>query len=147
MCATGRSSLAAVRHRRHPGLRRRVQDAVQGTDRPDQASPFLYRLAPLFALAPAFAAWALIPFGERHGLVLADVNAGLLALLALTSMGVYGIILGGWASNSKYAILGALRSASQVISYEIAMGFALVGVLVAAGSMNMTEIVHGAVWR
>jgi NADH-quinone oxidoreductase subunit H len=107
---------------------------------PSSASPFLFRLAPLLALAPAFAAWAVIPFDE--GVVLADVDAGLLVLLALTSMGVYGIILGGWASNSKYAVLGALRSAAQVISYEIAMGFALVGVLVAAGTMNLTEIVH-----
>ena len=107
---------------------------------PSNASPFLYRLAPVLALAPAFAAWAVIPFND--GVVLADVNAGLLVLLALTSMGVYGIILGGWASNSKYAILGALRSAAQVISYEIAMGFALVGVLVAAGSMNLTAIVN-----
>jgi NADH-quinone oxidoreductase subunit H len=107
---------------------------------PSSASPFLYKLAPVLALAPAFAAWAVIPFDD--GVVLADVNAGLLVLLALTSMGVYGIILGGWASNSKYAILGALRSAAQVISYEIAMGFALVGVLVAAGSMNLTAIVN-----
>ncbi|MEO7251778.1 MAG: NADH-quinone oxidoreductase subunit NuoH [Arenimonas sp.] len=107
---------------------------------PAQASKFLYKLAPVLALAPAFAAWAVIPFDD--GLVVADVNAGLLVLLSLTSMGVYGIILGGWASNSKYAILGALRSAAQVISYEIAMGFALVGVLVAAGSMNLTAIVH-----
>jgi NADH-quinone oxidoreductase subunit H len=107
---------------------------------PTNASPFLYRLAPVLALAPAFAAWAVIPFDD--GMVLSNINAGLLALLALTSMGVYGIILGGWASNSKYAILGALRSAAQVISYEIAMGFALVGVLVAAGSMNLGEIVR-----
>jgi len=107
---------------------------------PTNASPFLYRLAPILALAPALAAWAVIPFDD--GVVLANVNAGLLALLAMTSMGVYGIILGGWASNSKYAILGALRSAAQVISYEIAMGFALVGVLVAAGSMNLTAIVN-----
>ena len=107
---------------------------------PSSASPFLYKLAPVLALAPAFAAWAVIPFND--GVVLANVNAGLLVLLALTSMGVYGIILGGWASNSKYAILGALRSAAQVISYEIAMGFALVGVLVAAGSMNLTAIVN-----
>jgi NADH-quinone oxidoreductase subunit H len=107
---------------------------------PSSASKFLYRLAPILALAPALAAWAVIPFDD--GVVLANVNAGLLALLALTSMGVYGIILGGWASNSKYAILGALRSAAQVISYEIAMGFALVGVLVAAGSMNLTAIVN-----
>jgi NADH-quinone oxidoreductase subunit H len=107
---------------------------------PAQASRFLYRLAPVLALAPAFAAWAVIPFDE--GAVISDANAGLLVLLSLTSMGVYGIILGGWASNSKYAILGALRSAAQVISYEIAMGFALVGVLVAAGSMNLTAIVN-----
>ena len=111
---------------------------------PTKASPFLYRLAPLIALAPAFAAWALIPFGENDTgpLVLSNINAGILMLLALTSMGVYGIILGGWASNSKYAIMGALRAASQVISYEIAMGFALVGVLIAAGSMNITAIVN-----
>ena len=107
---------------------------------PSSASPFLYKLAPVLALAPAFAAWAVIPFND--GVVLANVNAGLLVLLALTSMGVYGIILGGWASNSKYAILGALRSAAQVISYEIAMGFALVCVLIAAGSMNLTAIVN-----
>ncbi|MAL03932.1 MAG: NADH-quinone oxidoreductase subunit NuoH [Arenimonas sp.] len=106
---------------------------------PTNASGFLYRLAPLLALAPALAAWAVIPFDD--GVVLADVNAGLLVLLALTSMGVYGIIIGGWASNSKYAVLGALRSAAQVISYEIAMGFALVGVLVAAGTMNLSGIV------
>ena len=107
---------------------------------PANASPLLYRLAPLLALAPALAAWAVIPFDD--GVVLANVNAGLLVLLALTSMGVYGIILGGWASNSKYAMLGALRSAAQVISYEIAMGFSLVGVLVAAGTMNLSEIVQ-----
>src|SRR5207344_1505407 len=111
---------------------------------PSTASPFLYRLAPILALAPAFAAWAVIPFdaNDTGPMVIANVNAGLLVLLALTSMGVYGIILGGWASNSKYAMLGALRSAAQVISYEIAMGFALVGVLVAAGSMNLTAIVQ-----
>jgi len=107
---------------------------------PANASPLLYRLAPLLALAPALAAWAVIPFDD--GVVLANVNAGLLVLLALTSMGVYGIIVGGWASNSKYAVLGALRSAAQVISYEIAMGFSLVGVLVAAGTMNLSEIVQ-----
>jgi NADH-quinone oxidoreductase subunit H len=107
---------------------------------PSSASKFLYKLAPVLALAPAFAAWAVVPFDD--GLALSNINAGLLMLLALTSMGVYGIILGGWASNSKYAMLGALRSAAQVISYEIAMGFALVGVLVASGSMNLTEIVR-----
>jgi NADH-quinone oxidoreductase subunit H len=107
---------------------------------PTNASPFLFRLAPILTLAPAFAAWAVVPFED--GLVLADTNAGLLYLLAMTSMGVYGVILAGWASNSKYAFLGALRSAAQVISYEIAMGFALVGVLAAAGSLNITEIVN-----
>lgn len=107
---------------------------------PSKANAFLHQLAPLIALAPAFAAWAVIPFGE--GLVIADVDAGLLVLLALTSMGVYGVIIGGWASNSKYAFIGALRSAAQVVSYEIAMGFALVGVLIAAGTMNISEIVR-----
>jgi NADH-quinone oxidoreductase subunit H len=94
----------------------------------------------MLLLAPAFAAWAVVPFED--GVALADTNAGLLYLLAMTSMGVYGILLAGWASNSKYAFLGALRSAAQVVSYEIAMGFALVGVLVAAGSLNLSEIVQ-----
>ena len=107
---------------------------------PSNAHAFLFRLAPVLALAPALAAWAVVPFDDA--LVLADINAGLLFLLAMTSMGVYGIILAGWASNSKYAFLGAMRSAAQVVSYEIAMGFALVGVLVAAGSLNLTEIVN-----
>jgi NADH-quinone oxidoreductase subunit H len=90
-------------------------------------------------LAPAFAAWAVVPFDYQ--LVLSNANAGLLYLLAMTSLGVYGIIIAGWASNSKYAFLGAMRSAAQVVSYEIAMGFALVGVLIAAGSLNLTDIV------
>ena len=107
--------------------------------RPSNAHGFLFYLAPVLALAPALAAWAVVPFDD--GVVLADINAGLLYLLALTSMGIYGIILAGWASNSKYAFLGAMRSAAQVVSYEIAMGFALVGVLVAAGSLNLSTIV------
>jgi len=107
---------------------------------PSNAHAFLYKLAPVLALAPAFAAWAVVPFDD--GLVLSNADAGLLYLLAMTSMGVYGIIIAGWASNSKYAFLGAMRSAAQVVSYEISMGFALVGVLVAAGSLNLTEIVH-----
>jgi NADH-quinone oxidoreductase subunit H len=106
---------------------------------PDAAHPFLFRLAPLIALVPAFAAWAVVPFDAR--LVLSNANAGLLYLLAMTSLGVYGIILAGWASNSKYAFLGAMRAAAQMVSYEIAMGFALVGVLIAAGSLNLSEIV------
>ena len=112
---------------------------------PSSASKFLFILAPLITLAPAFAAWAVVPFDDK--LVLADVNAGMMYLLAMTSLGVYGIILAGWASNSKYAFLGAMRSAAQVISYEISMGFALVGVLVAAGSLNLTDIVHAQVGR
>ena len=106
---------------------------------PTVAHPFLYRLAPLIALVPAFAAWAVVPFDAQ--VVLSNANAGLLYLLAMTSLGVYGVILAGWASNSKYAFLGAMRGAAQVVSYEIAMGFAMVGVLIAAGSLNLTEIV------
>jgi NADH-quinone oxidoreductase subunit H len=114
---------------------------------PAKASKLLFVLAPLISLTPAFAAWAVIPFDQKA--VLADVNAGLLYLLAMTSMGVYGIILAGWSSNSKYAFLGAMRSAAQVVSYEIAMGMCLVGVLICAGSLNMSDIVraqtaHGA---
>ena len=107
---------------------------------PTNANTFLYRLAPILTLAPAFAAWAVVPFEDA--VVLSNANAGLLYLLAMTSLGVYGVIIAGWASNSKYAFLGAMRSAAQVVSYEIAMGFALVGVLVCAGSMNLSEIVR-----
>jgi NADH-quinone oxidoreductase subunit H len=108
---------------------------------PTGANKFLFIAAPALALAPALAAWSVIPFDD--GLILADVNAGLLFLLAMTSLGVYGIIIAGWASNSKYAFLGALRSAAQIVSYELAMGFALVCVLLAAQSMNLGEIVRG----
>jgi len=106
---------------------------------PTNASRFLFLVAPVLSITPALAAWAVIPFSES--LVLADINAGLLYVLALTSMGVYGVIIAGWASNSKYAFLGAMRSAAQIVAYEIAMGFALVGVLMAAGSLNLREIV------
>jgi NADH-quinone oxidoreductase subunit H len=107
---------------------------------PSGANRFLFILAPILAMGPALAAWAVIPFDSWK--ILADINAGLLYILALTSMGVYGIIIAGWASNSKYAFLGAMRSAAQMVSYEIAMGFALVGVLIAAGSLNLREIVE-----
>ena len=107
---------------------------------PTNANKFLYYLAPMIALVPALAAWAVIPFNEK--LALSNANAGLLYLLAMTSLGVYGIILAGWASNSRYALLGAMRSAAQVISYELAMGLCLVCVLVLAGSLNLTDIVH-----
>jgi NADH-quinone oxidoreductase subunit H len=106
---------------------------------PTKANKFLFLTAPLLALAPALVAWAVIPFTDT--LILADVDASLLFVLALTSMGVYGVIIAGWASNSKYAFLGSMRSAAQIVAYEIAMGFALVGVLMAAGSLNLREIV------
>lgn len=107
---------------------------------PQRSNKFLYIIAPILAIAPAFVAWAVIPFSKDW--VLANIDAGLLFLLAMTSLGVYGVIIAGWASNSKYAFLGALRSAAQVVSYEIAMGFALVGVLMAAGSMNLNDIIQ-----
>lgn len=106
---------------------------------PTNADRFLFVLAPLLALIPALAAWAVMPFTADW--VLANVDAGLLYVLALSSMGVYGIIIAGWASNSKYAFLGAMRSAAQMVAYEIAMGFALVGVLMVAGSLNLRDIV------
>ncbi len=106
---------------------------------PTRANKFLFRLAPMLALVPALAAWAVIPLSPE--LVVAKANAGLLYLLALSSMGVYGIILAGWAANSKYAFLGAMRSAAQMVAYEIAMGFALVGVLMASGSMSLGTII------
>lgn len=115
---------------------------------PSAANRYLYILAPMLAMTPALAAWAVIPFAK--GWVLADVNAGVLYLFAMTSLGVYGILVGGWASNSKYAFFGALRSAAQVVSYEIAMGFALVSVLIAAGTMNLSQIIlhqSGGFWH
>ncbi|MGA1728674.1 MAG: NADH-quinone oxidoreductase subunit NuoH [Steroidobacteraceae bacterium] len=107
---------------------------------PAQADRTLFLLAPLIVLVPALTAWAVIPFSPEF--VLADINAGLLFILALTSLGVYGVILAGWAANSKYAFLGALRSAAQMVAYELSMGFAIVGVLMAAGSLNLGDIVR-----
>ena len=107
---------------------------------PTNANRFLFVVAPMLSIAPALAAWAVLPFTDT--LVLANIDASLLYILALTSMGVYGVIIAGWASNSKYAFLGAMRSAAQIVSYEIAMGFALVGVLIAGGSLNLVEIVQ-----
>ena len=106
---------------------------------PAGANRALFVLAPVISLTSALAAWAVVPFSDF--LVVADVNAGLLYVLAMTSLGVYGVIIAGWASNSKYALLGAMRSAAQIVAYEIAMGFALVVVLMAAGSLNLREIV------
>jgi len=111
---------------------------------PARANKILFRLAPAITLIPAFAAWAVVPIAPNYAI--ANVDAGLLYVLSLTSMGVYGVILAGWSSNSKYAFLGAMRSAAQMVAYEIAMGFALVGVLMAAGSLNLGTIVaqqHG----
>jgi NADH-quinone oxidoreductase subunit H len=108
---------------------------------PSAANRPLFLLGPVMTIMPALVAWVVIPFGPE--VALANINAGLLFLLAITSMEVYGVIIAGWASNSKYAFLGALRASAQMVSYEIAMGFALVVVLMVSGSLNMTEIVLG----
>jgi len=107
---------------------------------PANANKGLYFLAPVLYIAPAVAAWAVIPFAPE--VVLSNINAGLLYIMALSSMGVYGVIVAGWASNSKYAFLGAMRSAAQMVSYELAMGFALVVVLMVSGSLNLSDIVQ-----
>ncbi len=108
---------------------------------PAQSNVYLFVIAPVLAIAPAVAAWAVIPFDD--GVVVADIDAGVLYVLSIASIAVYGIVVSGWASNSKYAFLGALRASAQKISYEIAMGFALVTVLMVADSMNLTKIVEG----
>jgi NADH-quinone oxidoreductase subunit H len=126
------------------GLAQPLADGVKAIFKeiiiPTGANKTLFIIAPVLSLGPALAAWAVIPFSE--GMVLADINAGLLYVIALTSLAVYGIIIAGWASNSKYAFLGAMRSAAQIVAYEIAMGFALVGVLVASHSLNLGDIVQ-----
>jgi NADH-quinone oxidoreductase subunit H len=108
---------------------------------PSRANKSMFILGPILALGPAVAAWAVVPFTPN--LVLANIDAGLLYIMAITSMGVYGVIVSGWASNSKYAFIGAMRSAAQIVSYEIAMGFALVCVLLVSGSLNLVDIVDG----
>ena len=127
------------------GLLTPIADAVKlifkEIIRPSAANKPLFFLGPVMTIMPALVAWVVIPFGPE--VALANVNAGLLLLLAVTSIEVYGVIIAGWASNSKYAFLGALRASAQMVSYEIAMGFALVVVLMVSGSMNMTEIVLG----
>jgi len=126
------------------GLLQPIADAVKLMFKefivPAGANRFLFVAAPVISLATALAAWAVVPFSDF--LVVADINAGLLYVLAMTSLGVYGVIIAGWASNSKYALLGAMRCAAQIVAYEIAMGFALVVVLMAAGSLNLREIVQ-----
>ncbi|MEP7283179.1 MAG: NADH-quinone oxidoreductase subunit NuoH [Rubrivivax sp.] len=125
------------------GLLTPIADAVKlifkEIIRPTAANKGLFFLGPVMTIMPALAAWAVIPFGPE--VALANVNAGLLFLMAITSLEVYGVIIAGWASNSKYAFLGALRASAQMVSYEIAMGFCLVVVLMVAGTMNMTGIV------
>jgi NADH-quinone oxidoreductase subunit H len=115
---------------------------------PTQSNKFLFIVAPMISIATALAGWAVIPIGKNA--VLANINAGVLYSLALSSTGVYGVLIAGWASNSKYALFGALRATAQSISYEIAMGFALVGVMMAAGSLNFQTIVNaqsGGIWH
>jgi len=107
---------------------------------PGSANRFLFMIAPILSITPALATWAVVPLFP--GFAIADIDAGLLYVLALTSLGVYGVIIAGWATNSKYAFLGAMRSAAQIVAYEIAMGFALVGVLMAGGSLNLGQIVE-----
>jgi NADH-quinone oxidoreductase subunit H len=107
---------------------------------PSRSDGFLFLIAPVLSIVPALAAWAVVPLFP--GFAVADVDAGLLYVLALTSLGVYGVIIAGWATNSQYALLGAMRSAAQIVAYEIAMGFALVGVLMASGSLNLGRIVE-----
>jgi NADH-quinone oxidoreductase subunit H len=122
-----------------------IADAVKAMMKeiiiPNRANKFLFVLGPILTIAPALAAWAVVPFSPE--MVLADINAGLLYILAMTSMGVYGVIIAGWASNSKYAFLGTMRTAAQVVSYELAMGFALVCVLMMSQSLNLGDIVNG----
>jgi NADH-quinone oxidoreductase subunit H len=127
-----------------PGLAQPFADVVKLIFKeiviPSDSNGFLFRLAPFLSLVPSLAIWAVIPLRPEHAF--ANIDAGLLYILALTSMGVYGIILAGWAANSKYAFLGAMRSAAQIVAYEIAMGFAMVGVLMAAGSLNIGDIIR-----
>ncbi len=127
-----------------PGLGQPFADVVKLLTKeviiPQNANKILFRLAPMIALIPAFAAWAVIPLSPT--VVVSKANAGLLYLLSLSSMGVYGVIIAGWAANSKYAFLGAMRSAAQMVAYEIAMGFALVGVILASQSLNLGDIVR-----
>ena len=126
------------------GLLQPIADAVKLAFKeitiPGGANKVLFIMAPILSMGAAIAAWAVVPFND--GWVLADVNAGLLYILAMTSLGVYGVIIAGWASNSKYALLGALRSAAQIVAYEIAMGFALVAVLMVSSSLNLSDIVR-----
>ncbi len=127
------------------GLLQPIADAIKLLFKeiviPSKATTSLFVIGPIMTIMPALAAWAVIPFGPQ--VALADVNAGLLLLLAITSMEVYGIIIAGWSSNSKYSFMGAMRASAQMISYEIPMGFVMVVILMVSGSLNFSDIVAG----
>src|SRR3977135_2894696 len=150
MTYVDRKVWASIQLRRGPnvvgifGLAQPFADGVKlflkETIVPSSANSILFLIAPMITFMTALIAWAVVPFGD--GLVIADINVGILYLFAISSLGVYGVIIAGWASNSKYAFLGALRSAAQMVSYEVSMGFVLVTVLLCVGSLNLTDIVR-----